>query len=151
MNLQPLVDTPRNNHWQNQSRKVGHTPVHLWNTLMYHDLVCIGHRVTVRCLVMLGLELHLHVGHYEDNLQCHHCLYGLWEIIYIVLVSKIKYLLQEMMKALNTARGPLETAVCVSQVRHDIPILPTTFLSTWSTQVTRRWWAIMHSTQSGNK
>lgn len=53
-----------------------------------------------------------------------------------------------MMETLHSAGGPAEAALCVTQVGHDVAILPATPLGARSSQVTGWWWAVVHGTQA---
>ena len=58
------------------------------------------------------------------------------------------FLLEEMVKLCNAATRPFESAIGVSQIAHDVSVLPAAALSTRSTQVAWRWRAVVNRTQS---
>lgn len=53
-----------------------------------------------------------------------------------------------MMERRDTAMGPFETFLSVSQIAHYVAVLPSTFLSSWTAQITGWRWPIMDGTQS---
>ena len=71
---------------------------------------------------------------------------GRWPTI--IGLWRQRALLEEMVKLSNAARGPLETAVSMSQVTHDVTVFPATALSAGSPQVTRRRWTVVNRAQS---
>lgn len=58
------------------------------------------------------------------------------------------FLLEKMIKLCNAATGPFESAISVSQVAHNVTVLPAAALSSRSTQVAWRRRAVMNRTQS---
>lgn len=65
-------------------------------------------------------------------------------------LDEMKYFdwLEEMVELCNAATGPLKSAVSVTQIAHDVAVLPATTLSTGSTQVAGRWRTIVNRSQS---
>jgi len=61
--------------------------------------------------------------------------------------KQTKNSLQEVVEALHRAGGPSEAPLRVTQIGHDVAILPATPLGSWSTQVTGRWRTVMHRSQ----
>lgn len=55
------------------------------------------------------------------------------------------------METLHGAGGPSETSLRVTQIGHDVAILPAAALGTRSAQVAGRWRTVMDRSQSENK
>ena len=61
------------------------------------------------------------------------------DLLKILEVLRCWILLEEMIELGDTARGPFESAFGVTQVAHDVTVLPAATLRSGSSQVTR-WW-----------
>lgn len=86
------------------------------------------------------------IGNWLDCLTCLVAGTGRWPTI--IGLWRQRALLEEMVKLSNAARGPLETAVSMSQVTHDVTVFPATALSAGSAQVTRWRWTVVNRAQS---
>lgn len=53
--------------------------------------------------------------------------------------ARRRFTVEEMIELGDTARGPFESAFGVTQVAHDVTVLPAATLRSGSSQVTR-WW-----------
>lgn len=57
-------------------------------------------------------------------------------------------LLKEMVELGNGTSGPLEPSFGMPKITHNVTILPSAFLGTGSSKVTRSWRSVMHASQS---
>ena len=109
----------------------------------------VGRRLRAGCWTGRWLSLHCHSEKKKNGgLMRPSRLSGINRTIW---EWRKRALLKEMVELGDAARRPLEAAVSVSQVAHDVTVFPATTLSTGATQVTRWRWTVVNGAQSNRE